>query len=224
MTTSGDVRILAAGFGAFPGAPLNPSAAIVGRLSQSSRRLRALARIDLSTAVLPVCWDGAEQRLRALFERARPDVVLLLGVAGRRAALHVETRARNRSSLLRPDAEKRVARDFAIVKGASQFRAARLPIAQVVAALSRSGVRARRSIDAGDYICNQALYLALGCEAARVGFVHVPRARNRAAPLSRRVAGRRRWSVEEMARAIGAILPLLASQWRAAQVHRKIDS
>jgi pyroglutamyl-peptidase len=214
MDRTGDVRILATGFGAFPGAPFNPSAAIVARLSRSSRRLQGLAQIDLSTAVLPVRWEGAGARLSALFERVRPEVVLLLGVAGRRATISVETRARNRLSVLRADADKRTAPVSVVLKGGPQARAARAPVARLIALMSRSGVSVRRSIDAGDYICNQVYYLALASEAEFVGFIHVPRARNPGTPGVRRSLGPRRWSVEEMTRAIAATLPLLASQVR----------
>jgi pyrrolidone-carboxylate peptidase len=36
------------------------------------------------------------------------------------------------------------------------------------------GLDAELSDDAGDYICNETLYLALGSDVPRVGFIHVP--------------------------------------------------
>jgi pyrrolidone-carboxylate peptidase len=35
-------------------------------------------------------------------------------------------------------------------------------------------LQAELSDDAGDYICNETLYLALGSDVPRVGFIHVP--------------------------------------------------
>ncbi|MCX8253517.1 MAG: peptidase C15, partial [Beijerinckiaceae bacterium] len=50
------------------------------------------------------------------------------------------------------------------------------PSARLRAALARAGHDARRSIDAGDYVCNATLYRSLAAGLApRVGFLHVPR-------------------------------------------------
>ena len=211
MEAKGEIRILAAGFGSFPGARFNPAEAIVDRLSRSARSMRSRLGVNLASAVLPVVWDGAQERVRDLIVRNRPDVVLLVGLAGRRCALSVETRARNKMSPLKPDAGKRMAAGSQIEAGARPFRSARLPIAAVVAALSRAGVRAQASIEAGDYLCNQTFYLALGRQTRWVGFVHLPPARDPFSPLSRRPGAGARFSVDEMARALLAVLPALAA-------------
>jgi pyrrolidone-carboxylate peptidase len=57
--------------------------------------------------------------------------------------------------------------------------------------MRRAGLKARLSANAGDYVCNETLYLSLGRSAARMaGFIHVPRlaraSRQKAASRSRR--------------------------------------
>ncbi|HEY8580591.1 MAG TPA: pyroglutamyl-peptidase I, partial [Beijerinckiaceae bacterium] len=84
------IKILVTGFGAFPGAPANPTTAILKRLERDHRRSLALAGVELRTAVLPVVYEGAEARAAAAVDDA--DAVLHLGLAGRRRALTLEAR------------------------------------------------------------------------------------------------------------------------------------
>jgi pyrrolidone-carboxylate peptidase len=57
--------------------------------------------------------------------------------------------------------------------------------------MRRAGLKARLSANAGDYVCNETLYLSLARSPARIaGFIHVPRLaranRPKAASRSRR--------------------------------------
>ncbi len=168
------VRVLVTGFGAFPNAPVNPTARLVADLKTYRPRLARFG-IRLEGAVLPVEYLPLRARLAALENSYAPDVLLLFGLAGRRTALSVETRAVNRLGLLHPDARGRLAGAPLIARGGPAVARARYPTARVVAALRRQGFAARLSIDAGDYVCNQALYLALAHSGAkRIGFIHVP--------------------------------------------------
>jgi pyroglutamyl-peptidase len=97
--------LLVAGFGAFPGQRTNPAELLTRRLERS-KRVFALAGIDLHTAVLPVDRLALSPTLSRLFAETYPDAVLLLGVAARRKRLTIETLARNRASILKPDAAK----------------------------------------------------------------------------------------------------------------------
>jgi pyroglutamyl-peptidase len=65
----------------------------------------------------------------------------------------------------------------------------------------------RRSIDAGDYLCNQLLYLSLGLTAAPAGFIHVPRPRGRT-PKARLKAPRP--TLAAVARAVEAAILVLS--------------
>ena len=172
-------RILVTGFGSFPGARQNPTETLIKLLARHKERL-ARQGISLDLHVLPVAYKEIPKRLEALFQGRPPDAVLHFGLARRRTQISIETRALNRMSVLHPDASGAQSDRFEIVLGAPFFVKSSFPATQIEAALNRAGLTSRRSIDAGDYICNETLYLSLVSRRARsAGFIHVP-------PLARR--------------------------------------
>lgn len=176
------VRILVTGFGAFPGAPRNPSAEIVRHLARE-REVFARLGIAIETRVLAVVFGAAP------VDPSGFDAVLHVGLAGRRRELCVETRARNRRSLLHRDAAGLHAAGLVLAPGEPRERRARVPVERLVVALRRAGVPARASIDAGDYICNETLWNSLGGSAPLAGFIHVPSPRRSKVPLEAMVRG-----------------------------------
>ena len=214
MTATGETIILLTGFGAFPGARSNPTAEIVRRLARS-RRL-ALLGVKVEARILPVVYGLVEAELRALIVETRPDVIIHLGLAGRRKALSVETRAVNRIGQLRPDAARRVSATSTVVAGGPAARNSRWPHARLIAAMRATGTPVRASIDAGDYLCNQALYLTLGLTAAPAGFIHVPKV---GASKSRLTRGGRIKSTRA-----GVSLAMMAGAVEAAIVVMSVES
>ena len=189
--------VLVTGFGAFPGAPRNPTLAILAGLERHRGRLARLG-IELRCAVLPVVYEAVEPALRAATGSTRPDAILHLGLAGRRRAISIETRALNRAGPLHPDAARRRPAQV-LAPGAARTMRATYPAARVCAALARHG--AHPSIDAGDYVCNATLYRSLAARLApRIGFIHVPR------PCGRRPSARGRDPRPSLAAMIEAVL------------------
>ena len=171
--------IVVTGFGAFPGARRTPTLAILAGLERHRARLARLG-IDLRCAALPVVYDAVEPALRAAIGNARPDAILHLGLASRRRTITIETRALNRASPLHPDAAHlRPAQ--VLVRGGSHVLRATTPGPRLRAALIGHG--ARLSIDAGVYVRNATLYRSLASGLAPcVGFIHIPRPRERRPP------------------------------------------
>lgn len=193
-------HMLVTGFGAFPGAPRNPTLAILEELRQvHARRLTRLG-ISLDLRALPVRFAEVGPVLSAALQEAQPDIVLHLGLAGLRRHLSVELRALNRLSLLRPDAGRRVAGLAQIDMQGPSTRPARWDAQRLAAALNQHGPT-RLSQDAGDYVCNQTLYLTLGQFDGLAGFIHVP-------------PPRPTLPVSSMAKAISAGIVQLAVQHR----------
>ena len=185
VVTGAPIRqtILVTGFGAFPDARRNPTLAILAGLARHRPRLARLG-IALRCVALPVVYDAIEPALRDAIGAQGVDAILHLGLAGRRRVLTIETRALNRAGPLHPDAARRLPAPT-LVRGAPHVLRATYPAARVRAALSRAGHDARSSIDAGDYVCNATLYRSLAaCRAPSIGFIHVPRAKERR-PLAR---------------------------------------
>ena len=180
--------MLVTAFGAFPGAPRNPSADIVADLERHWRNRFSRVGVKLVTAVLPVVHAIAPL-VDALAEREKPDAILHLGLAARRRNLTVETRARNIATTIKPDVRGAFATQRAQNGRAASLRAA-WDTTLLVARLRQAGIDAGSSIDAGDYVCNAALWRSLETGAAPAVFIHVPKkSRLRPAELARSLAG-----------------------------------
>lgn len=165
------MRVLITGFGPFPGAPFNPSAALAKALAR--RRRPALAGIERVVHVFATTYASVDRELPKLLAQ-KPDVVLMFGVAGRRRQLCIETRARNAVSLLFPDASGHRPRRGVIKLHGPAALAGNTPFASLAGA---AGPRTRLSRDAGSYLCNYVYWRAL--EQVRgtrplVQFVHIP--------------------------------------------------
>ena len=207
----GDVTIMLTSFGGFPGARVNPTMAVAALAwRDAAPRLRRLG-LRLVLANLPVVYGAVAGRLAHLYERHQPRAVLHLGLAGRRTAITPETRAVNRLSLLHVDASGRRAGHPAIDANGPHSLRATLPGARLLRAVRAGGAAAHLSRDAGDYVCNQVLYLSLrraARQGALVGFVHIPRPRGNHPPRRQGVTARP--TLREMARAVTACLLYVA--------------
>ena len=194
------IRVLVTAFGAFPGAPSNPTLTIVRELERRHGKRLARLSIALHVRILPVRFADVEGALMGALDAVRPDVVLHLGLAARRTALSVELRALNRLGILRPDAGRALAASRVVTPGAAFQRLATWPAHRIRVAMGRSAAT-RLSMDAGDYVCNQTLVLTLACIRGPVGFIHVPRPRK---------GGRRRPGLGPMVEATAAAALVMA--------------
>jgi pyroglutamyl-peptidase len=179
------MRVLLAGFGPFPGAPWNPSAALVKALAR--RRRPALAEIACATHVFATSYASVDRDLPKLLA-ARPDIVLIFGLTGRRRQLCIETRARNAISVLFPDADGHRPRQGVIaLRGPAALKGS-APFARLLGAVRGRALPARLSRDAGRYLCNYAYWRALQTASAGrplVQFVHIPPVRVNPRPKRR---------------------------------------
>jgi pyroglutamyl-peptidase len=205
------MRVLIAGFGPFPGAPLNPSALLVKALARRQRP--ALAGVARATHVFATAYAAVDRDLPKLL-KAKPDIVLMFGFAGRRRALTIETRARNAVSVLFPDAGGYRPRSGVIAAGEPSSRHGNAPFARLLGAVRQSALPARLSRDAGSYLCNYAYWQALRhAPASRplVVFVHIPPVRLAA---QRRRGKRRSPSLLQATDAAAALLGALIAASR----------
>jgi pyroglutamyl-peptidase len=180
------MRVLLVGFGPFPGAPRNPSADLVKRLT--SRRRPALATTVRTSHIFTTAYAAIDSELPKLLAN-EPDIVLMFGLAARRRHLCIETQARNARSILFPDVRGyRPARGVIVPGGPAALRGA-APFARLLAAAQGSRMPARLSRDAGRYVCNycywRALELAGRGRRPLVQFIHIPRLRFESRPKRR---------------------------------------
>lgn len=168
------VKILVTGFGAFPGARSNPSAALVQNLAKNHAARLARLGIALHVRLLPVVFDSVSAQLDSISEAICPHAILHIGLASRRRHVSIELVARNKVSLLRVDAARNLPRSATIQPGGAN-RKTTLPHRAIFHAIQASGIQTRLSNDAGDYVCNQTLYLSLARSSVPAGFIHIPR-------------------------------------------------
>ncbi len=205
-------RLLLCGFGSFPEAPLNPSAAVVSILA---REAWAPAGVEVDFLTLPVQWKGSVETILRKIQDRPAEGVLVVGVAVEAEAFRVEHTGRNCAARERPDHAGRVW-DQPLIDGAGADEiAATAPCATMLEALAAEGLPVVRSDDAGDYLCNFTLYRLLAAGVApAVGFLHVPQARECAPSAA--------FSLDQIRQAVCAAACAFASELsrRAAEPHR----
>jgi pyroglutamyl-peptidase len=174
------LRVLITGFGPFPGAPFNPTMALVPRLV--GLRRPAFGDIERTGHIFPVTYRAVDRELPELLGRYRPHALLMFGLASRTPFIRIETRARNAVTTLWPDADHTRVRKGSIVgdAGAAMFGP---HTARLLRAALATGVDVRASRDAGSYLCNYLSWRAIEAVAGRTetsagprlaAFVHVP--------------------------------------------------
>ena len=171
--------LLITGFGPFPGMPRNPTMVLAKRLAQDLR----FKRHGIATALrlLPTEYAAVDAMIPAMVAELRPRAILMFGVAGKRRHLSVEMRARNRLSILHPDAAGMRPERLALAPGQPFALRGRANIAPFVVQIARAGLPARASIGAGAYLCNYGYWRMLSASGdVPCLFIHVPAVRSRA--------------------------------------------
>jgi pyroglutamyl-peptidase len=200
-------RVLVTGFEAFPGAPVNPSEALVERLWK--RRPRIAGIEAFAAEVLPVDYNEIAPRLSEIGRDFRPDVAVHFGFARAAAGFRLERFARNSFVSAPLDNRGFAPADGPICAGAGQFSST-LPLQAIHGALSAAGLPVEWSDDAGGYLCNVTFTLSAAavCEGLSPGingFIHIP-AVGRGGKLS----------VPDLDRGVRIILTAAIAHWRVS--------
>jgi pyroglutamyl-peptidase len=203
------MRILVTGFGAFPGAPFNPTTALVARVAGAARR----RGVHCIAHVFDTSYAAVDRELPALIAMHRPDAILMFGLAADRKQVCIETLARNRLAASSPDASGAVPRRALIARSAAPRRRGRAPFDRLRAAARASGIATTLSTDAGDYLCNYLYWHALAAAARPRGprlavFVHVPLPMSGSLPRGR--AKQPNFTSDQLVRAGRAIISALS--------------
>lgn len=165
-------KILVTAFEPFGGRAENPTLGVLAAL-------KAPAGTKLHKARLPVSGKAAGRKLRNLITRVKPDLVVSLGLAAGEAAVRMERFAVNIADYAikdnagwQPEGKKL---DEA---GPAAYFVTADPL-KLAAAARRAGAPAYVSNHAGSYVCNTAMYEALGAIAGSglrcsYAFIHLP--------------------------------------------------
>ncbi len=171
------MRLLVYGFGPYRNFRENVTAKMIKLLPK---------RLGVKSVVFAVRFH--RRPFIEAIERHRPDIILGLGQSSRRR-IEIESRAANRRRA------HRKARARLISIGGPRWLPTTLAI--------KLGRRARRSRNAGDYVCNYSMYVMLDYlrrrrPQTRYGFVHIPF--DCEADAAARLIGRaiRKWSSQKL--------------------------
>jgi pyroglutamyl-peptidase len=181
------LKILITGFGPFPGAPFNPTGALVELLARQSPVQAGTWRV---AHVFTTSYETVDRELPALIARERPAALVMFGLARRTRHVRIETVARNALSRVYPDVAGVLPTANTIAADGPATLALPAPAPRLLAAARTAGARAALSSDAGSYLCNYLCWRASEV-ATRAGgpqiatFVHVPLVR----PLTTTTAG-----------------------------------
>lgn len=167
-------RMLVTGFGPFPGAPENPTEALIDHLQARPPVIAA----DVRLCVLPVDYGAIDAVLAAEASACEPDIAVHFGLAQGAAGFRLEDVARNEIAAGRPDAGGCQPEKTVIGDGPAEIVSG-LPLDLIERRLRDASLPVERSRNAGGYLCNYVFYQSCGARLtdlapAMAGFVHVP--------------------------------------------------
>jgi pyroglutamyl-peptidase len=170
------LTVLITGFGPFPGAPFNPTGALVELLARQSRVQPGTRRV---AHVFATSYDTVDRELPALIARERPAALVMFGLAQRIRHVRIETLARNTLSRVHADVAGVLPTENAIAADGPATLTLPAPAQRLLAAARAAGARAALSRDAGSYLCNYLCWRASEGATSAGGpqvatFVHVP--------------------------------------------------
>ena len=162
--------ILVTTFEPFGGEKLNPTEMVLGKLPDSVRG-HAIRKL-----LLPVEYVKAREFAIAEYDRLLPAAVIMLGQAGGRNAINLETTAKNVMNGSNPDNAGFRPDHTPVVAGGANTLRSTLPIDKMIRAVEALGIPCVESGCAGEYVCNALFYGMLHHNKGSVptGFIHVP--------------------------------------------------
>jgi pyroglutamyl-peptidase len=171
------MKILMTGFSPFPGVEINPTELVIRYYQDAAIPLPQ--HVTLIAEVLPTVFDLAGSRIRQLIRDERPDAILCLGVAQKRAEINLERVAHNWDEARIPDNTGVQRAGQKIVPDGADNYVTTLRVDHIKSCLDAANIETVLSDDAGRYVCNHVFYSArheidllqldIPC-----GFVHVP--------------------------------------------------
>ena len=206
------MKALVTGFEPFGGDGINPSSLAVDRLKKK------YGSLVVHTATLPCSFARSTGVLQEAIDRAKPDIVLCVGLAGGRTELCLERVGINVQDARIRDNDGKQPIDKPVVKDGPPAYFATLPIKACVAGMRQGGLAATVSNTAGTFVCNHILYALMDIARRhptplRGGFLHVPYAPEQIAKVGTAPS----MAIADVTRGIEIILEVSAA--RTTDIH-----
>lgn len=167
------MKILVTGFGKFLDNETNPTREVINHLPNK------IGNKEIYTVELPVVFDECFDYLKTYICEIKPDVIMMLGLAGGRFAITPERVAINMKDASGPDNNGYQPKDELIILKGNDAYFSSLPLRKIETILKKEHIPVSISNSAGLYVCNNIMYHVLNyinnhnldCKA---GFIHVP--------------------------------------------------
>ena len=164
-------KLLITGFDPFGGESVNPSWEAVKLLDDN------IGEFSLIKLEIPTVYRKAAEVAIECAEKIAPDVIILVGQAGGRAAITPEVIGINLREAKIADNAGVIFSGEPVIDGADAAYFATLPVRDIVEAVGEQGIPSALSYSAGAFVCNDTLYTLLHHyrdSKVKVGFIHVP--------------------------------------------------
>lgn len=167
------MKIMVTGFGRFLENDVNPTKEILALLPKSIYG-HPIVKIEL-----PVIFDECFTTLKNYIGLHKPDLLIMLGLAGGRKAITPERIAINLKDTNFPDNIGNIPKDEPIIPGAPNAYFSRLPLRLIEERLQAKNIPVQISNSAGLFVCNNIFYHVMHCINVNklqtiAGFIHVP--------------------------------------------------
>lgn len=167
------MKIIVTGFGRFLENETNPTKEIIKKLPKK------IGENDIYPIELPVVFDECFIYLKPYIDEIKPDVIIMLGLAGGRTAITPERVALNLKDASGPDNKGYQPIDETIIENGRTAYFSTLPIRKIETLLKEKNIPVSISNSAGLYVCNNIMYHVLNYIetnklSCKAGFIHVP--------------------------------------------------
>ncbi|MGA8179362.1 MAG: pyroglutamyl-peptidase I [Desulfobacterales bacterium] len=169
--------VLLTGFEAFGHTPINPAEQVAKALDNTM-----VGDFKIVSRIVPNTFFKAIDSVRTAIEEVNPNVVVMMGEYGGRAAVTIERIAHNMNDSTRyglVDNNGIALQDEPTVPGGPVAYYSTLPIRAMVKAMRQAGIPSDISDTPGTFCCNHLLYGILHYIATeglqiRAGWIHLP--------------------------------------------------
>lgn len=164
-------KLLITGFEPFGKVDMNPSWEAVKRLPMT------IGNYELMKLQTPTVFGLAAEMTLDAAKAFSPDVILSVGLAGKRDSVTPEVVAINLRDASIADNAGNEPQDEPVIAGGQNAYFSTVPGRAIVQAVKKEGIPCAISYSAGVYVCNDLFYTLLHHyyeTATRVGFIHVP--------------------------------------------------
>lgn len=160
--------IIISGFEPFGSDSINPTEIIVRNLPKE------INNFEIHGIVLPVEFKLAPERLIKEIEKIKPSAIIMLGQAGGRDSISIETITKN--NMRGKDNSGYAPDNIPIIEDGHSELHSTLPVDKINTVIKEYGLPSKLSNDAGNYVCNCLFYNVMYFvkDVASAGFIHVP--------------------------------------------------